>query len=103
MAQLEYIIGLPVKQYLRKSIEKEFRAEDAFDRAPEDTAGAIQVSKRNIRDELGVTRLPNGLSFHAEFDFFDSTNISHAAAVWKITVDGTSSIISKIKDYLDLQ
>lgn len=96
MAKFEFEVVFPVEDYF----EEEFDGDEeiAFESASEDYDRALESGKEEVKELLGVKKLPKGLRFGVDFLEFDSSNITHAGAYFKITVTGPNKIIKKLEE-----
>lgn len=91
-------IGLPVEMYLKKKRPEEFDVSVAFDAASGDVKGAkaqaLDELKRALKDKAKEVQITN-----IKFLEFDSHNITHAVAQFKVTVSGPFKLIKILNGY----
>lgn len=95
MKTFEFETTLSVEEYLKGEEDEDI--DIAFEDSEGDIKGAIKDAKDEIRDLMGIKRLPRGLKFSAKFLEFDSGNISHAGAYFNVEVAGPDNFIDELE------
>lgn len=73
---------------------------EAFDRAKEDTEGALDEAKAQLSNFLDDSVIEE-LTLSAQFVEFDSTNVTHAGAIYEITVTGEDEVVCQIIEEME--
>jgi hypothetical protein len=93
----EFEVAVPVEDYLKLSED----AEEAFDRASCDYCKAYRFAREELRSILGKRKARSVWILDVTFIEFDSSNPTHAGAIFLVTIRGRDAILKKFLEAYD--
>lgn len=100
MRRREYVeFGMAVDAYLHGHDSDDVDA--AFEAARHDKKGAVAYAKADMKRLRVPPAQRRRLRFRPVFQDFDSGNVSHAGAMWRVYVDGPADAVSAVSRVID--